>query len=233
VSVAGREKRSGWRILIAGTGGQGVLTIARLLCECFAERGHQVVSGQLHGLAQRGGAVQSSVLIDAGISPVIAQGRADVVLGLEPVETARATPLMSTRTLVYMNVAPVLPFVLAQRAVLHEPDAEYPPVEQLVERVRSVAPDTLTLDATRLALAAGSGQALNIVMLGCLLGAGVLPIKDEEFWSAVATQMPSAARETNTAAFRSGVAFGIEHRREGDSPRRTAEPQGAAQGRPR
>ena len=214
MNVAGREKASGWRILIAGTGGQGGLTIARLLCDCFAERGHQVVSGQLHGLAQRGGAVQSSVLIDAGISPVIAQGRADVVLGLEPVETARAIPLMSARTLVYMNTAPVLPFVLAQRAVLKERDAEYPPVEQLVEWVRSVAPETFTLDATQLALGAGSGQALNIVLLGCLLGAGVLPVTENEFWSAIATQMPAAMRATNTRAFHSGVEFAQKRRQE-------------------
>ena len=48
---------SGWRICIVGTGGQGVLTAARLLCDTFVERGHDVVSGQLHGMAQRGGGV--------------------------------------------------------------------------------------------------------------------------------------------------------------------------------
>jgi indolepyruvate ferredoxin oxidoreductase beta subunit len=218
MSLARPQNPPGWRILIAGTGGQGVLTIARLLCDCFAERGHQVVSGQLHGLAQRGGAVQSSVLIDAGISPVIAQARADVVIGLEPVETARALPLMSPRTLVYMNTAPVLPFVLAQRAVGNAPDAEYPAVQPLVDRVRSVAPDTFTLDATRLAVAAGSTQALNMVMLGCLLGSGTLPIAADEFLSAIATQMPPAVSETNGKAFRSGVAFGSEHRRKDAAP---------------
>ena len=71
---------------------QGVLTAARALCEFFAERGHNVVSGQLHGMAQRGGSVQSSVVIDSGISPVIARGRADFVVGFEPAETVRALP---------------------------------------------------------------------------------------------------------------------------------------------
>ncbi len=208
--VEGEQKRSGWRILIAGTGGQGVLTVARLLCECFVERGHHVVSGQLHGMAQRGGAVQSSVLIDAGISPVIARGRADFVVGLEPVETARALPAMSSRTRVYMNTAPVLPFVLAQRAVLKQENAEYPDVQRLVERVRSVAPGTLTLDATQCALEAGATQALNIVMLGCLLGSGALPCTADDFWSTVSKQMPPTARETNAKAFQKGVDFAAD-----------------------
>jgi indolepyruvate ferredoxin oxidoreductase beta subunit len=208
--VEGEQKQSGWRILIAGTGGQGVLTAARLLCECLVERGHHVVSGQLHGMAQRGGAVQSSVLIDAGMSPVIASGRADCVVGFEPVETARALPLMSSRTLVYTNTTPVVPFVLAQRAVLKEGNAKYPDVAELVGRVRSVAPRTFTFDATQLAQEAGSTKALNMVMLGCLLGSGCLPCSADEFWSAVSQQMPPATRETNTNAFRKGVEFAAE-----------------------
>ena len=115
---------SGWRILIAGTGGQGVLTAARLLCDVLVVGGHRAVSGQLHGMAQRGGSVQSSLIIDGGISPVIPSGQADFVLGLEPVETARALPLMSARTVVYMNMAPVVPYVLAQRFVLQQERAE-------------------------------------------------------------------------------------------------------------
>ena len=206
-SVEGQQKRTGWRILIAGTGGQGVVTTARLLCDCFVELGHQVVSGQLHGMAQRGGAVQSSVMIDAGISPVIARGRADFVIGLEPVETARALPFMSSRTLVYMNTAPVVPFVLAQRAVLQEGDAEYPNVQQLADLVRSVAPSTFSFAATQFALEAGSAQALNMVMLGCLLGSGSLPCAADDFWSIVSKQVPPTAREANAKAFRKGVEF--------------------------
>ena len=71
--------RSGRRLVLVGTGGQGVLTAARVLCDIFVDRGHYVVSGQLHGMAQRGGSVVSTVSIDAGISPVIPSGKADVV----------------------------------------------------------------------------------------------------------------------------------------------------------
>jgi indolepyruvate ferredoxin oxidoreductase beta subunit len=217
-SVDGQHKPSGWRILIAGTGGQGVLTAARLLCDCFVERGHHLVSGQLHGMAQRGGAVQASVVIDGGISPVIARGRADFVLGLEPLETARALPLMSSATAVYMNTAPVVPFVMAQRWVLKQDDAEYPNVQRLIEGVRAVAPNTLAFDATHCALEAGSGRAVNMVMLGCLLGSGGLPCPAGEFWKAASKRMPSALREANAGAFWKGAEFVTELASSGARP---------------
>ena len=195
----------GWRILIAGTGGQGALTAARLLCECFAERGHEVVSGQLHGMAQRGGAVQSSVIIDGGICPIIPSGRADFVVGLEPIETVRALPLMSSQTTVYMNTTPVMPFVLAQRAVREEGGKEYPEVAELASYVRAVTKNLFTLDATRRAAEAGSSAALNMVMLGCLLGSAGLPCTADAFSDFVAARIPPALRDANVSAFRMGI----------------------------
>jgi len=201
----------GLRILFAGTGGQGVLTAARFLGEVLVELGHDVVSGQLHGMAQRGGAVQSSVLVDAGISPVIASGRADVVVGLEPVETARALPLMSERTVVYTNTAPVLPYVVAQRAARKEENAAYPDVNGLLEAIRAVAPRVCAVDATRAAIEAGAVQSLNMVMLGCLLGSGLMPVSTETFWTSVVSRMAPIYREVNEKAFAAGVAFAKAH----------------------
>ena len=206
----GRHDRSGWRILIAGTGGQGVLTAARLLCDAFVERGCNVVSGQLHGMAQRGGSVQSSVIIDGGLSPVIGSGRADCVLGFEPLETARALPLMSTGTVVYMNTAPVMPYVLGQRYVLKEGDPQYPDVEQLIDNIRAVTPHVFPFNATQRALEAGSSRTLNIVMLGCLFGSALLPFTAADFWNTAAQQMPPRLKETNRRAFFSGVELGKE-----------------------
>ena len=204
----GRQDRSGWRLVIAGTGGQGVVTAARSLCDCFIAQGRHVVSSQLHGMAQRGGSVQASVIIDGGISPVIASGRADVVVGLEPVETARVLPLMSARTLVYMNTAPVIPFVLGQRSVYHEGGAEYPDVESLTDRIRAVTPHVFVCDATRRAIEVASARTLNIVMLGWVFGSGALPCMAEEFWNAIAESIPPALRAANRRAFLSGLELG-------------------------
>lgn len=205
LTTNGQSTRRGWRIVIAGTGGQGVLTAARLLCECFAERGHEVVSGQLHGMAQRGGAVQSSVIIDGGISPIISSGRADFVVGLEPVETVRALPLMSSQTTVYMSTAPVIPFVLAQQVVHEKGGGEYPDIAELVKCVRAVTDDLFTLDAAKCFAETNLSGALNMVMLGCLLESAVLPCTADAFADFVAARSPRAFREANTKAFRMGV----------------------------
>ena len=204
----GQQGRPGWRILIVGTGGQGALTAARLLCDCLVEHGHDVVSGQLHGMAQRGGSVQSSIMVDCGISPVIASGRADCILGFEPVETTRVLPLMSSCSIVYMNTAPVIPYVLGQRFVLKKEGATYPDVQELVACVRAVTAHVFPFDATRLAQESGSAKTMNTIMLGCLLGSGLLPCTVDEFWSTVTRRMPPQLTTTNAKAFLSGVEMG-------------------------
>jgi indolepyruvate ferredoxin oxidoreductase beta subunit len=198
----------GWRILIAGTGGQGVITAARLLTEFSVQNGHQVLSSQLHGMAQRGGAVQSTVLIDCGISPAMGLGEADIVLGLEPIETARALPFISSKTAVIMNTIPVIPCVLAQNFVLGEGPSEYPSVEKLSSSIREVTAKLATLDATALAKQAGSLKSLNVVMLGCLLGSELLPYSAEHFLQSVMKTAPSQLSKINSKAFLSGIEFG-------------------------
>ncbi len=202
------RKPSGWRICIVGTGGQGVLTAARLLCDALVEGGHDVVSGQLHGMAQRGGGVQASVMVDCGISPMMGSARADVVVGLEPAETVRALPLMSSQTAVFMNTTPVIPFTLGQQAVLGSEEAGYPDIAGLESAIRQVTEQVLTLDATRAATETGTVKAMNLIMLGCLLGSDMLPCTPEEFWKVVAQRVPPSLAEANAQAYNRGVAMG-------------------------
>ena len=194
------------RILIAGTGGQGVITAARLLADFFVQHGQQVVSSQLHGMAQRGGAVQSAVMVNCGIGPALPAGGADLVLGLEPVETARALPFISAQTTVFMNSVPVVPYILSQRYVLGEGAARYPSLEELRSHIRAATSRLLTLDATALAKQAGSIKTLNLVMLGCLFGSGLLGAAAEDFRDALPGLVPTKLVEINRAAFLSGVA---------------------------
>lgn len=194
--------RDSWRILTVGTGGQGVLTAAHLLSRFFVARGHEVVSGQLHGMAQRGGSVQSSVMVDAGISPVIARGKADFVLGLEPIECARALHFVSPRTTVFMNRAMVTPFVVAQDQIRGRNDGGPPRLDELEDAIRTATSHFQAFDASALAAEAGSVRTLNMVMLGALFGSGSLPYTPEEF---IETLSPS---EVNERAFRSGTTCG-------------------------
>jgi indolepyruvate ferredoxin oxidoreductase beta subunit len=200
--------KPGWRIVFAGTGGQGVVTAARILTEFFSARGNQVVSGQLHGMAQRGGSVQASVMIDCGISPVIPAGAADCVVGFEPVETVRALPFMSSNTTVFMNTTPVVPYVLSQQAARGKGNGQYPSAEGLQEYVLSVTPRLLAFDATELAREVGMVKTLNVVMVGCLFGSGILPATPEEFLDTVMKTVPSKLAAANERAFQRGVEYG-------------------------
>jgi indolepyruvate ferredoxin oxidoreductase beta subunit len=200
-----RGREDGFRILIAGTGGQGVLTAARLLTDFFVREGRSVTSGQLHGMAQRGGSVQSSIMVDCGMNPVIPKGRADWVLGLEPVETARALPFVSPQTTVFMNTAPVIPFTLDQQAVRSKSEVHYPAVDEMAALIKTVTPHVHTLDATGLALEAGSIKALNVVMLGCWFGSDLCPFSPEDFMDTVMKTAPVGWRQVNSKAFLSGV----------------------------
>ena len=198
---------TGQRIVFAGTGGQGVITAARLLTNFFAERGNEVVSGQLHGMAQRGGAVQASVMVDCGLSPVIPAGAANAVVGFEPVETARALPFMSQKTTVFMNTKPVVPFVLAQAAVRGK-SGSYPDQQILCKQIASASSSLFAFDASEIAQKAGLARTLNIVMVGCLLGFGILPADPQEFADTVLKTAPSGLADVNEEAFRLGVQKG-------------------------
>lgn len=142
-------------VVLAGVGGQGVLTVARLLAEAAAADGYHVVQGELHGMSQRGGAVQAHLRIsDQPIeSPQVPRGRAHLLVGLEPVETLR-------------NIAWLAPggrIVTAIRPVENVPD--YPPIEQVLAALRRF-PEAILIDAHELAVAAGSARAENLVIAG-------------------------------------------------------------------
>ena len=76
-------------VLVVGVGGQGTLTAARVLGEAAMAEGLPVRLGQLHGMSQRGGSVESTVLIGPGRSAFLPRRGADVILGLEPLELLR------------------------------------------------------------------------------------------------------------------------------------------------
>lgn len=212
MSGAERTKQDPLRILIAGTGGQGVITSARLLAEFFLKNGSQVVSAQLHGMSQRGGMVQSTVMVNCGISPTMRRGDADFLLGFEPVESVRALPLLSSKTIVIMNTSPVVPYVLSQQYIHGAKDAKYPDLEVLRGSLLDVTPHVFDFDGAELAREAGDPKTLNMVMLGAFFGGGELPWRSEEFAEQVLRNSPLGSRPANVRAFASGREIGKSFR---------------------
>lgn len=191
--------------MVCGVGGQGVLLTSRVLCEAARRAGLPVVSGEIRNMAQRGGAVLATVVTGGARSTVVPRGGADVVLGLEPMETARSAAYMGAQTVVITNTHPVVPFTLSVHG------RPYPPVEGLLGSVTHRCGDLFSLDATEVAVALGSVRVLNTVMLGVLAGRSRLPIGADVLEKTIADESPMAHSQLNVEAFRAGVACAAEN----------------------
>jgi len=185
------EKRISF--LLVGVGGQGLLTAARILGDAAHAAGRPVVVGQLHGLSQRGGSVECSVLFGPGRSSYLSL--ADVVIGFEPLETLRALQRMSAETRVLANQGKfVLPDLIRQ-------GKPYPPLEQILADIRAVAKEVVPVDGNCALKALGEARTLNVFMLGALVGLGWLPFDASVLWPAVARCCKADYLEANRKAY--------------------------------
>ena len=101
------------RIVIIAVGGQGNLLSSRLLGEAALSKGIPFVISEIHGMAQRGGVVESAVLLGEVASPIVSNGEADVLVGFEPLETMRTLGKCNKEPLVITNTQPLPPFTVA------------------------------------------------------------------------------------------------------------------------
>ncbi|MDO9109446.1 MAG: indolepyruvate oxidoreductase subunit beta, partial [Desulfatirhabdiaceae bacterium] len=163
------------RMMIVAVGGQGNILAARVLGEAALVEGIAVRMSEFHGMAQRGGVVESMVLLGDGKGYCISDGSADILLGFEPSETIRAAGKCTANTVVITNTATVPPFTVALGK------ASYPDVQNAMSRMGDRVKKLIAFDATSLALKAGSSLALNMVMLGALVKSGAVPLSQDLF----------------------------------------------------
>ena len=140
---------------MAGVGGQGILSIAFVIDNAALREGLNLKQAEVHGMSQRGGAVQSHLRLSEGriFSALIPKGEADMILSVEPLETLRHFDYLSTEGIVVTSSTP------------HVNIPDYPDVEQVLKRIQK-AKRVSVIDAGGLAREAGSTKAQNMVMLG-------------------------------------------------------------------
>jgi indolepyruvate ferredoxin oxidoreductase, beta subunit len=182
-------------IQLAGVGGQGVLLISNIIGAACVKHGLNVLSSEVHGMAQRGGVVLSTVRIGEVFSPMIADGEADVLLAFEPIEAARASEVVSKRTEVIVNTRPIVPFTVGVWG------QKYPPVEEVLKGLQGMAKKVVAIDAEELAKEAGNKVTTNIVMLGALMGRDIVPIPVEVVRETVSLKVPKKFLDLNLKAF--------------------------------
>ena len=188
-----------YTVQIVGVGGQGVLLASMVLGNAAMEMGFQVAMSEVHGMAQRGGSVLSTLRFgDEVISPLEAVGNADMIMGFEPSETCRNIQLANRDSVILMNLDPVLPSMVAAGF------EEYPDVSDLVDSVRAVNGHLVTIDATSLAIKAGKAVAANAVMIGAVAALEGFPIPRDVLKDVLGKLVPEKFRELNLKAFDMG-----------------------------
>lgn len=188
------------RIYCTGVGGQGTLLATRLLGEAAMEAGYRAQVAETHGMAQRGGVVESTLVLGSLTSPIISPGEADILLGFEVLETFRSLSRCHAGTLVVTNTGVNVPYTVATG------QAQYPPVARMLELMAGQVGRLLGLDANALAQEAGSQLGVNMVLLGALVSTGRVPFSGESLTHIIRTRTPSKHVEANLRAFELGIA---------------------------
>ncbi|MFT0899738.1 indolepyruvate ferredoxin oxidoreductase subunit beta [Candidatus Methanoprimaticola sp. MG2] len=188
-----------YTIQIVGVGGQGVLMASNVLGTAAMNAGYKVMMSEVHGMAQRGGSVMSTVRFGDNVySPLEAEGGADLIMGFEPAETVRSLHLGNGSTSILMNLDPVLPSMVAAGF------DEYPAIDDLVEAVRTTNPNVVTIDATLIAIKAGKAVAANAVMIGAVAAMKDIPLTKDQLREALVSQVPQKFLDLNLDAFERG-----------------------------
>lgn len=187
-------------IIIAGVGGQGILTIAAVLDTAALSQNLHVKQSEVHGMSQRGGAVQSHVRIsDKQVySDLIPQGRADMILSVEPLESLRYIPFLKKEGWIITD------------SQSFENIANYPSQASLLMEIRQ-RQNHLLLDATEEAKDLGNSKAANMVLLGA--ASTVIPLSEESIKHAIKKLFAGKSEkitELNLKAFERGKVLAKE-----------------------
>lgn len=181
-------------IILAGVGGQGILSIAFVIDNAALEQGLFFKQAEVHGMSQRGGAVQSHLRISDGhiYSDLIPLGQADMILSVEPLETLRYFEYLKPQGAVVSSSTP------------YKNIPDYPDLEEVFRAIRQV-PVHVLIDAEKLAREAGSVKAQNMVMLGA--ASVFLPLAEDNLKKYIRVLFEKRGEqvvETNLKAFALG-----------------------------
>jgi len=186
------------RLIIVAVGGQGNLLASRVLGEAALLSDIPVHMSEIHGMAQRGGVVESSIVFGDAKSSIISDGEADVLVGFEPSETLRAIGRCNHNTVVITNLSSLPPFTVAIGKGV------YPDLDNAQELIRAKTGKMIAFDAAALAKEAGNVMSVNMVLLGALIQSDILPLSSEQVKTAITTRVRKAFVELNLKAFELG-----------------------------
>lgn len=183
-------------IVLAGVGGQGILSIATILGTAALKEGLHLKQAEVHGMSQRGGDVQSNLRLSSNpiASDLIPLGGADIIVSLEPMEALRYLPYLSKTGWIVTNT---VPFVNIDN---------YPERESLMARLEQTG-RVVAFDMDAMAKEAATPRSSNMVLLGAATPfIGLEPALIEDAIRATFASKGDTVVEQNVAAFRAGLA---------------------------
>jgi indolepyruvate ferredoxin oxidoreductase beta subunit len=192
--AGGKEMKQSYDILIVGVGGQGTILASNVLGEACLIEGRRVRGAETHGMAQRGGSVESHIRIDGIYGPLISPGTADLLVAFDMLEALRYRHFLHPDGELVANTNIVIPTTAFQQ------ELAIPDIGAIMNAMADIR--VCTLDAAAIAREAGSILAQNIVMLGAASHA--MPIAQEVLIEAVRRCVPPKTVDINVAAFEQG-----------------------------
>ncbi|MDO9230146.1 MAG: indolepyruvate oxidoreductase subunit beta [Syntrophales bacterium] len=188
--------------LLAGVGGQGTILASRILASAGLELGYDVKTAEVHGMAQRGGSVESHVRWGEKVySPLVEHGMADYLIGFEMVETARWLTYLNKNSVTFINRFRIPPLLVTLGK------ARYPSEKEIENLLQSRGGKVKWLSADDMAKDAGNPAMAGVVLLGALsnlVGGG------QEIWLQVIKRLvPARFVEMNQKAFLAGSGAGL------------------------
>ena len=187
-------------VLIVGIGGQGTILASNVLGGACLIEGRHVKGAETHGMAQRGGSVESHIRIDGQYGPLIVPGTAEVIIAFDMLEALRYSYYVKSGGIIVVNRQLVVPTSVYMQGLAE------PTEDEILQRLAQYR--LCVIDADRLAREAGSPMTQNIVMLGA--ASHFLPLKPESLAEAVSGLVPPKTIELNRDAFDLGRKAGEE-----------------------
>ena len=182
-------------VLLAGVGGQGTVLASEVLGEAFLLSGYDVKKSEVHGMAQRGGAVTTHLRFGPKVySPLIEPGRADLLVAFEKIEALRFAHYLRPGGCMVVNAQEIFPPSVATGQERYPAD--------VTERLAAVTDRLFLVDALAAALSLREVRAVNMVMVGA--ASHLLPLPEEAYERALKENLPERIVAVNVDAFRTG-----------------------------
>lgn len=193
-----RLQKEPFNLVVAGVGGQGNVLLSALVGSALVNQGFMVTVADTFGVSQRGGSVTSHVRIakQRTYSSLTLHGKADILLGMEPVETLRALCEFGN---------PSVLSIVNPRPIHTMGGIGYPEAEDVKRAIRELSSEVKFVSATDEALKMGNPIYSNIIFCGALIGAGMLPIDKPAIVDVLEERFSGKVLENNIKAFDRGM----------------------------